>query len=81
MTKITIFQLSNSSELVFRAKFEDKKPGAPYYWRSMVHEVFSDQTWKITNKAKTTASKPVINYDSKIVYVKSTYDIVYNIYY
>lgn len=64
----SISKLSNSSELVFRANFKDKKPSAPYYWRSMVHEEFSEQTWKITHEAKTTNRNNIANRDSEYKY-------------
>jgi len=64
----SISKLSNSSELVFRSKFSDEKPTAPFYWRSMVHEEFSQQAWKITPKAKLTDSKEIIDYDTNYSY-------------
>ena len=40
-----IAKLSNSDELVFRAKFNEEKPVAPYYWRAIVHDEFNGNAW------------------------------------
>jgi len=40
-----IAKLSNSDELVFRAKFNERKPVAPYYWRAIVHDEFNGNAW------------------------------------
>jgi len=67
----SISKLSNSSELVFRADFSSSPPQSPFYWRSMVHEEFTDQSWKITQQAKLSKSRPLEN--DKIKY---NYDII-----
>ncbi|PAJ72979.1 hypothetical protein CJF42_18310 [Pseudoalteromonas sp. NBT06-2] len=64
----SISKLSNSSELVFRAKFLKQTPKAPFYWRSMVHEEFTEQTWKITQQAKVSKDSFVSNNNSKYNY-------------
>ena len=64
----SISKLSNSSELVFRANFKNTKPSPPYYWRSMVHEEFSEQTWKITNRAKMTNREHIPDFNAKYEY-------------
>lgn len=43
-----ISQLTNSSELAFRAEFNSHEPKQPLYWRAMVHETFDGQSWKST---------------------------------
>lgn len=43
-----IAKLSNSDELVFRAKFNGKPPPPPYYWRAIVHDEFDGAAWKIS---------------------------------
>ena len=40
-----IAKLSNSDELVFRAKFNEEQPVAPYYWRAIVHDEFNGNAW------------------------------------
>ncbi|WP_166420328.1 DUF3488 and transglutaminase-like domain-containing protein [Pseudoalteromonas sp. Z1A8] len=40
-----IAKLSNSDELVFRAKFNERKPVPPYYWRAIVHDEFNGNAW------------------------------------
>jgi len=64
----SISKLSKSSELVFRAKFSTISPSAPYYWRSMVHEEFADQTWKITQQAKVSKRTFTLNNETKFNY-------------
>ncbi|MEL0632606.1 DUF3488 and transglutaminase-like domain-containing protein [Pseudoalteromonas carrageenovora] len=40
-----IAKLSNSDELVFRAKFNKQAPIAPYYWRAIIHDEFNGNAW------------------------------------
>ncbi|CAM4292960.1 transglutaminase TgpA family protein [Pseudoalteromonas ostreae] len=47
-----IAKLSNSDELVFRAKFDQQKPSAPYYWRAIIHDEFDGQRWLISDILK-----------------------------
>lgn len=47
-----IAKLSQSSELVFRAKFIAKAPAMPFYWRAMIHEEYDDQGWGILEHAE-----------------------------
>jgi transglutaminase-like putative cysteine protease len=56
----SISKLAKSSELVFRVNFTDEAPALPYYWRSMVHEEFTSQAWRITNYARATEEKQII---------------------
>ncbi|WP_283710696.1 transglutaminase TgpA family protein [Pseudoalteromonas prydzensis] len=47
-----IAKLSNSDELVFRAKFDQQRPAAPYYWRAIIHDEFDGKTWLISDILK-----------------------------
>ncbi|CAM3682125.1 MULTISPECIES: transglutaminase TgpA family protein [Pseudoalteromonas] len=47
-----IAQLSNSDELVFRAKFDEQRPSPPYYWRAIIHDEFDGKTWLISDILK-----------------------------
>ncbi|MDP4982759.1 transglutaminase family protein [Pseudoalteromonas tunicata] len=47
-----IAKLSRSSELVFRAKFNQNPPTTPFYWRAMIHEEYADQGWDILEHAE-----------------------------
>lgn len=51
-----IAKLSQSSDLVFRATFNDSPPTTPMYWRAMIHEQYSDRGWTLMEH---TASKQV----------------------
>ncbi|MFU2508854.1 transglutaminase TgpA family protein [Pseudoalteromonas sp. ASV78] len=48
-----IAKLSNSDELVFRAKFNEQRPAGPYYWRAIIHDEFDGKTWLISDILKT----------------------------
>ncbi|CCQ12017.1 FIG001454: Transglutaminase-like enzymes,putative cysteine proteases [Pseudoalteromonas luteoviolacea B = ATCC 29581] len=41
-----ISQLSNSDELVFRAKWSKSQPLEPLYWRAIVHDFFDGNAWR-----------------------------------
>ena len=56
-----IAKLSNSDELVFRAKFNEQIPAAPYYWRAIIHDEFDGNSWLISDILK---SKQVIGKNS-----------------
>jgi len=47
-----IAKLSNSDELVFRAKFNGTPPPTPYYWRAIVHDEFNGAAWKTSSFLK-----------------------------
>lgn len=47
-----IAKLSNSDELVFRAKFDQQKPSSPYYWRAIIHDEFDGKRWLISDILK-----------------------------
>lgn len=47
-----IAKLSNSDELVFRAKFNTPPPSAPYYWRAIIHDEFDGAAWKTSSVLK-----------------------------
>ena len=47
-----IAKLSNSDELVFRAKFDDNSASTPYYWRAIVHDEFDGKAWKTSSFLK-----------------------------
>lgn len=47
-----IAKLSNSDELVFRAKFVQPRAKPPYYWRALIHDKFDGNTWKISDILK-----------------------------
>ncbi len=47
-----IAKLSNSDELVFRAKFNDLAPKDPLYWRALVHDEFNGNAWLTSNLLK-----------------------------
>lgn len=47
-----IAKLSNSDELVFRAKFNSTPPPKPYYWRAIVHDEFDGAAWKTSSFLK-----------------------------
>lgn len=47
-----IAKLSNSDELVFRAKFNGTPPPKPYYWRAIVHDEFDGAAWKTSSFLK-----------------------------
>ncbi|XQF93763.1 transglutaminaseTgpA domain-containing protein [Pseudoalteromonas espejiana] len=47
-----IAKLSNSDELVFRVRFDNKTPVSPYYWRALVHDTFDGNAWKTSDLLK-----------------------------
>jgi len=47
-----IAKLSNSDELVFRAKFQQPRAKPPYYWRALIHDKFDGSTWRISDILK-----------------------------
>lgn len=47
-----IAKLSNSDELVFRARFDGNIPAPPYYWRALVHDTFDGKAWKTSDLLK-----------------------------
>lgn len=47
-----IAKLSNSDELVFRAKFSQTPTKPPYYWRALIHDEFNGNTWLISDILK-----------------------------
>ena len=56
-----IAKLSNSDELVFRAKFDDNSPSTPYYWRAIVHDEFDGKAWKTSSFLKQAMMLPSQN--------------------
>jgi transglutaminase-like putative cysteine protease len=56
-----IAKLSNSDELVFRAKFDDNSPSTPYYWRAIVHDEFDGKAWKTSSFLKQAMMLPTQN--------------------
>ncbi|MGO2477519.1 MAG: transglutaminaseTgpA domain-containing protein [Pseudoalteromonas sp.] len=47
-----IAKLSNSDELVFRAKLTQTPLKPPYYWRALIHDEFNGRTWVISDFLK-----------------------------
>ncbi|MEI5638642.1 MULTISPECIES: transglutaminase family protein [unclassified Pseudoalteromonas] len=43
-----IAELSRSSELVFRASFDDPTQQGPFYWRAMIHDTYDGQQWQLS---------------------------------
>ncbi|MCG9768439.1 DUF3488 and transglutaminase-like domain-containing protein [Pseudoalteromonas piscicida] len=43
-----IANLSQSSDLVFRASFEDTQQTGPFYWRAIIHDEFDGRQWKVS---------------------------------
>ncbi|MBQ4832419.1 DUF3488 domain-containing protein [Pseudoalteromonas sp. MMG010] len=68
-----IAKLSNSDELVFRAKFNKPKPSThPLYWRALIHDQFVNNTWQ-TSKY----SRPYqVNNIKKRLTAESDYSII-----
>ena len=60
-----IAKLSNSDELVFRAKFDDNSPSTPYYWRAIVHDQFDGKAWKTSSFLKQAMMLPSKNSSNK----------------
>ena len=60
-----IAKLSNSDELVFRAKFDDNSPSTPYYWRAIVHDEFDGKAWKTSSFLKQAMMLPSQNSSNK----------------
>jgi transglutaminase-like putative cysteine protease len=56
-----IAKLSNSDELVFRAKFDDNSVSTPYYWRAIVHDEFDGKAWKTSSFLKQAMMLPTQN--------------------
>ena len=56
-----IAKLSQSSELVFRATFNDAAPTSPMYWRAMIHEQYSDRGWTLMGHTASKQSQPPAN--------------------
>lgn len=56
-----IAKLSNSDELVFRAKFDDNSASTPYYWRAIVHDEFDGKAWKTSSFLKQAMMLPSQN--------------------
>lgn len=53
-----IAKLSNSDELVFRAKLATANPpSAPYYWRAIIHDEFDGSTWLVSDLLKSQQRK------------------------
>ena len=68
-----IAKLSNSDELVFRARFDNKTPASPYYWRALVHDTFDGKAWKTSDllKYNNQSADP-----DKQMLVQNTYTII-----
>ncbi|MFP3352315.1 DUF3488 and transglutaminase-like domain-containing protein [Pseudoalteromonas sp. SIMBA_153] len=60
-----IAKLSNSDELVFRAKFDDNSASTPYYWRAIVHDEFDGKAWKTSSFLKQAMMLPSQNSSNK----------------
>ena len=56
-----IAKLSNSDELVFRAKFDNNSASTPYYWRAIVHDEFDGNAWKTSSFLKQAMRLPTQN--------------------
>ncbi|GAA70567.1 MAG TPA: DUF3488 domain-containing protein [Pseudoalteromonas sp.] len=56
-----IAKLSNSDELVFRAKFNNNSASTPYYWRAIVHDEFDGKAWKTSSFLKQAMMLPSQN--------------------
>lgn len=56
-----IAKLSNSDELVFRAKFDNNSTTPPYYWRAIVHDEFDGKAWKTSSFLKQAMMLPSQN--------------------
>lgn len=59
-----IAKLSNSDELVFRAKFDNNSTTPPYYWRAIVHDEFDGKAWKTSSFLKQAMMLPSQNSSS-----------------
>ena len=68
-----IAKLSNSDELVFRARFDNDTPASPYYWRALVHDTFDGKAWKTSDLLKYNNQSAVPN---KQIAVQNTYTII-----
>jgi len=60
-----IAKLSNSDELVFRAKFNNNSASTPYYWRAIVHDEFDGKAWKTSSFLKQAMMLPSKNSSNK----------------
>lgn len=43
-----IANLSRSSELVFRASFDNSNQQGPFYWRAMIHDTYNGKQWQLS---------------------------------
>lgn len=68
-----IAKLSNSDELVFRARFDNKTPASPYYWRALVHDTFDGKAWKTSDLLK--YNNQSADHNEQIL-VQNTYTII-----
>lgn len=82
-----IAKLSNSDELVFRAKFNDLAPKAPLYWRVLVHDEFNGNAWLTSNllkhnsvtQTKTQQVSSLTKYDYSIIAEPSSQKWLYGL--
>ncbi|PCK32333.1 transglutaminaseTgpA domain-containing protein [Pseudoalteromonas piscicida] len=52
-----IANLSQSSDLVFRASFNNSEQVGPFYWRAIIHDEFDGRQWKVSEFQGTNISR------------------------
>jgi len=62
-----ISELSNSDEVVFRAKWGQEIPKDPLYWRAIIHDRFDGKVW-LQSRWLTIPTRPLDNSSSSITY-------------